>query len=198
MTQSRDFLTLQRRAGLITETAYQQRLQEADALDDFAAEFEDLAKDVADAIADEIPKQEGVVQEDLALLPALATAMTANSVVNLIAKGAKLLFTKLGATTAAEVADKVEHATHTVEKGIKQAIKTVLQQQTGIQDENSLTLAANTIYGLIITEMAIGYGTDAVEAIANSNWFKAPLAAIKAAAKTAEFPEIYKSIDKLI
>jgi len=184
-------LLLQKRAGIITESQYKEKMAEIE--EEGSAEeksFDDeliaASKDIAAALEKELKakSQDGKELNEEIVTVTIAAVMTANAVVGFISKYSAKLMKKLNFKKGEDVAEKIYHWAHDNEKAFQSPIKRVLS--FFIKDPNSLEMTTKAIYAIVVGSMAAGYGAEAISSLEKAPWFKTALTSLKTLAKGDE------------
>jgi len=184
-------LLLQKRAGIITESQYKEKMAEIDEEGSaeeksFDAEFLAASKDIAAALEKELKAKspDGKELNEAVITSAIAAVMTANAVVGFISKYSAKLMKKLNFKKGEDIAEKIHHWAHDNEMAFQAPIKRVLG--FFVKDPTKLDLLTKGIYAIVVGSMAAGYGVEAVSSLSKAPWFKTALVALKTAAKGDE------------
>ena len=167
MIITEEILLLQKRAGIITEAQYKEKLKEFEKEGSaeekkFDAEFMAMANGLASALDKELKSKEketeNLNEEQLNefVATAVATVMTLNSVVNFISKYSAKLFKYLDWKKGEDFMEKIHHFAHDNEEAFQAPIKRVLG--FFIKDKAKLDLLTKAIYAIIVGSMAAHYG----------------------------------------
>ena len=190
-----EILLLQKRAGIITEAQYKEKLKEfeeegSEEEKKFDAEFMAMANSLASTLDKELKSKEketeNLNEEQLNefIATTVAAIMTANSVVNFISKYSAKLFKYLDWKKGEDFMEKIHHFVHDNEEAFQAPIKRVLG--LFIKDKAKLDLLTKAIYAIVVGGMAAGYGAEAVSSLSKAPWFKTALASLKTVAKSEE------------
>ena len=191
-------LLLQKRAGIITESQYQEKLaefEEEGSADEkaFDAELMAAASGIAGALEKELKNKTPEQLNEVAIAGTIAAIMTANAVVGFISKYSAKLFKLLKFQKGEDIAEKIHHWAHDNEKAFQSPIKRVLS--FFIKDPKALEMTTQGIYAIVVGGMAAGYGAEAISSLEKAPWFKTALTSLKTLAKGDEtivnaFPSI--------
>jgi len=191
MIITEETLLLQKRAGIITESQYREKLaefEEEGSADEkaFDAELMAAATGIAGALEKELKakSQDGKELNEEIITATIAAVMTANAVVGFISKYSAKLMKKLNFKKGEDIAEKIHHWAHDNEKAFQSPIKRVLG--FFIKDPKALEMTTQGIYAIIVGSMAAGYGTEALSSLEKAPWFKTALASLKTLAKGDE------------
>jgi len=191
MIITEETLLLQKRAGIITESQYREKLaefEEEGSADEkaFDAELMAAATGIAKALEKELKakSQDGKELNEEIITATIAAVMTANAVVGFISKYSAKLMKKLNFKKGEDIAEKIHHWAHDNEKAFQSPIKRVLG--FFIKDPKALEMTTQGIYAIIVGSMAAGYGTEALSSLEKAPWFKTALASLKTLAKGDE------------
>jgi hypothetical protein len=184
-------LLLQKRAGIITESQYREKLAEFEedgSADEkaFDAELMDAATGIAGALEKELKakSQDGKELNEEIITATIAAVMTANAVVGFISKYSAKLMKKLNFKKGEDIAEKIHHWAHDNEKAFQSPIKRVLG--FFIKDPKALEMTTQGIYAIVVGSMAAGYGAEALSSLEKAPWFKTALTSLKTLAKGDE------------
>jgi hypothetical protein len=182
-------LLLQKRAGIITESQYREKLaefEEEGSADEkaFDAEFMAAASGIAGALEKELKNKKPEQLNEVAIAGTIAAVMTANAVVGFISKYSAKLMKKLNFKKGEDIAEKIYHWAHDNEKAFQSPIKRVLG--FFIKDPKALEMTTQGIYAVIVGSMAAGYGAEALSSLEKAPWFKTALTSLKTLAKGDE------------
>jgi hypothetical protein len=184
-------LLLQKRAGIITESQYREKLaefEEEGSADEkaFDAELMAAATGIAGALEKELKakSQDGKELNEEIITATIAAVMTANAVVGFISKYSAKLMKKLNFKKGEDIAEKIHHWAHDNEKAFQSPIKRVLG--FFIKDPKALEMTTQGIYAIIVGSMAAGYGAEALSSLEKAPWFKTALTSLKTLAKGDE------------
>jgi len=191
MIITEETLLLQKRAGIITESQYREKLaefEEEGSADEkaFDAELMAAATGIAGALEKELKakSQDGKELNEEIITATIAAVMTANAVVGFISKYSAKLMKKLNFKKGEDIAEKIHHWAHDNEKAFQSPIKRVLG--FFIKDPKALEMTTQGIYAIIVGSMAAGYGAEALSSLEKAPWFKTALASLKTLAKGDE------------
>lgn len=191
MIITKETLLLQKRAGIITESQYREKLaefEEEGSADEkaFDAELMAAATGIAGALEKELKakSQDGKELNEEIITATIAAVMTANAVVGFISKYSAKLMKKLNFKKGEDIAEKIHHWAHDNEKAFQSPIKRVLG--FFIKDPKALEMTTQGIYAIIVGSMAAGYGAEALSSLEKAPWFKTALASLKTLAKGDE------------
>ena len=191
MIITEEILLLQKRAGIITEAEYKEKLKEFEEEGSaeekaFDADFLAASKDIAAALEKELKakSQDGKELNEAVITSAIAAVMTANAVIGFISKYSAKLMKKLNFKKGEDIAEKIHHWAHDNEQAFQAPIKRVLG--FFIKDPSKLDLTTKAIYAIVVGSMAAGYGAQAVSSLSKAPWFKTALVALKTVAKGDE------------
>jgi len=204
MIVTEETLLWQKRAGIITEAEYKEKLAEFEEEGSaeekaFDAELMNAAKGIAGALEKEFKakSKDGKELNEAVVTSIIATVMTANAVVGFVSKYAAKLFKLLKFKKGEDIAEKIHHWAHDNEKAFQAPIRRVLG--FFIKDSKQLDLVTKAIYAIIVGSMAAGYGAQAVSKLSGAEWFKGSLTALKTLAKGEEtIANAYPAIKSLI
>lgn len=184
-------LLLQKRAGIITETEYKEKLKEFEEEGSteekaFDAELMAASKAIASALEKELKakSQDGKELNEAIVITALTAIMTANAVVGFISKYSAKLFKLLNIKKGEDVAEKIHHWAHDNEQSFQEPIKRVLG--FFIKDPKKLDLLTKGVYAIVVGSMAAHYGVEVVSSLSKAPWFKTALVSLKTLAKGDE------------
>jgi hypothetical protein len=184
-------LLLQKRAGIITESQYREKLaefEEEGSADEkaFDTELMAAATGIAGALEKELKakSQDGKELNEEIITATIAAVMTANAVVGFISKYSAKLFKLLKFQKGEDIAEKIYHWAHDNEKAFQSPIKRVLG--FFIKDPKALEMTTQGIYAIIVGSMAAGYGAEALSSLEKAPWFKTALTSLKTLAKGDE------------
>ena len=199
-----EILLLQKRAGIITESQYKEKLaefEEEGSADEkaFDAELMAAASGIAGALEKELKakSQDGKELNEEIITATIAAVMTTNAVIGFISKYSAKLFKLLKFQKGEDIAEKIHHWAHDNEKAFQSPIKRVLS--FFIKDPKTLELTTQGIYAIVVGSMAAGYGAQAVDKLSHAEWFKGALTSLKTLAKGDEaIVNAYPAIKSLI
>lgn len=189
MIITEETLLLQKRAGIITEAQYKEKLKEFEeegSADEkaFDTELMAAASGIAGAIEKELKNKKPEQLNEVAVAGTIAAVMTANAIVGFISKYSAKLFKLLKIQKGEDIAEKIHHWAHDNEKAFQSPIKRVLS--FFIKDPKTLEMTTQGIYAIIVGSMAAGYGAQAVDKLSHAEWFKGALTSLKTLAKGDE------------
>lgn len=189
MIITEETLLLQKRAGIITEAQYKEKLKEFEeegSADEKAFDTELMAavSGIAGAIEKELKNKKPEQLNEVAVAGTIAAVMTANAIVGFISKYSAKLFKLLKIQKGEDIAEKIHHWAHDNEKAFQSPIKRVLS--FFIKDPKTLEMTTQGIYAIIVGSMAAGYGAQAVDKLSHAEWFKGALTSLKTLAKGDE------------
>jgi hypothetical protein len=177
---------LQRLAGLLTESEYNEAVEDANTPDEeaFDAELMAASSAIAGAIEKELKSKDPEQLDEAVITGAIAAIMTSNAVIGFISKYSAKLFKLLKWKKGEDLAEKIHHWAHDNEKAFQAPIRRVLS--LFVKDPKTLDLVTKGIYAIVIGSMAAGYGSQAIDKLNHAEWFKGALSALKTLAKGDE------------
>jgi uncharacterized protein YjbJ (UPF0337 family) len=167
--------------------------------DQFAAELDGFADQLAAEIKDEledhkeeIQKSDKELNEIVGVVGIIGYILLSNTVANMLSKFAKNQFAKHNFGKGEEAAKKIYDFTHKNEEAFKAPIKRIVGLFT--KDEKKKTMISDILYAIVILLMAGQAGGDAVGYIKKAGYIKGGLYGLKAAVKGTEVAQILKGV----
>lgn len=202
MTYINEVKRMQRLAGLLTESEYNEAVDDEKGVESadekaFDAELIAAANGIAGAIGKELKSKDPKQLDEAVITSAIAAVMTANAVVGFISKYSAKLFKLLKVKKGEDIAEKIHHWAHDNETAFQSPIKRVLG--FFIKDAKTLDTVTKAIYAIVVGSMAAGYGAQAVDKLSHAEWFKGALTSLQTLAKGDEtIVNAYPTIKSLI
>jgi hypothetical protein len=199
---NKEFLRMQKLAGLITEGEYKEHTKELEENENaeeaaFDIEFKKASNDIASALKKELEQKNNKELNEGIVLGTIATIMTGNAIIGLVSKYSAKLFKLLNFKKGEDIAEKIYHWAHENEESFQSPIKRVLG--FFIKDPKTLDILTKGIYAIIVGSMAAGYGINVINKLSNAEWFSSSLNALKTLAKTDEtIVNAYPAVKALI
>jgi hypothetical protein len=152
----------------------------------FDTELMAAANGIASTLGKELKAKQGDKEplEEAVVTSIITAVLTGNAIIGFISKIAASLMKKLNWKKGEDFAKKVHHWAHDNEKAFQAPIKRVLA--FFIKDSTKLEVVTQAIYAIVISSMAVGYGTSAVESLGKADWFEGALTSLKTIAKGDE------------
>ena len=165
--------------------------------DQFAAELDGFADQLAAEIKDELEDHKEEIQKsDKELNEAAVTVgiigyiLLSNTVANMLSKFAKNQFAKHNFGKGEEAAKKIYDFTHKNEEAFKAPIRRIVGIFT--KDEKKKKIISDILYAIVIFLMAGQAGGEAVAYLKKASYLKGGIAGLKAAIKGTEVATILK------
>jgi len=165
----------------------------------FDKDFDRFGINIASAIEDEledhkkdIEKLEGDKIEEVVATTILGYILLSNTVIGMLSKFAKKMFTKYDFGKGEEAAKKIENFAHDNEKAFQTPIKRIVGMFT--KNEKKKNNISEAIYALVILLMAGQAGGNAASLLGKSKWLEGGLYGLKTAIKGAEVNTIVRNI----
>jgi len=181
-----EVIRMQRLAGLLTESEYNEAVEDVNTPDEeaFDAELMAASSAIAGAIEKELKSKDPKQLDEAVITSAIAAIMTSNAVIGFISKYSAKLFKLLKWKKGEDLAEKIHHWAHDNEKAFQAPIRRVLS--LFVKEPKTLDLVTKGIYAIVIGSMAAGYGSQAIDKLNHAEWFKGALSALKTLAKGDE------------
>jgi uncharacterized protein YjbJ (UPF0337 family) len=167
--------------------------------DQFAAELDGFADQLAAEIKDEledhkeeIQKSDKELNEIVGVVGIIGYILLSNTVANMLSKFAKKQFAKRDFGKGEAAAKKIYDFTHKNEEAFKTPIKRIVGLFT--KNEKKKTMISDILYAIVILLMAGQAGGDAVGYIKKAGYIKGGLYGLKAAVKGTEVAQILKGV----
>ena len=167
--------------------------------DQFAAELDGFADQLAAEIKDEledhkeeIQKSDKDLNEIVGVVGILGYILLSNTVANMLSKFAKKQFAKRDFGKGEAAAKKIYDFTHKNEEAFKAPIKRIVGIFT--KNEKKKTMISDILYAIVILLMAGQAGGNAVGYIKKAGYLKGGLYGLKAAVKGTEVAQILKGV----
>jgi uncharacterized protein YjbJ (UPF0337 family) len=167
--------------------------------DQFAAELDGFADQLAAEIKDEledhkeeIQKSDKELNEIVGVVGIIGYILLSNTVANMLSKFAKNQFAKHNFGKGEAAAKKIYDFTHKNEEAFKAPIKRIVGLFT--KNEKKKTMISDILYAIVILLMAGQAGGDAVGYIKKAGYIKGGLYGLKAAVKGTEVAQILKGV----
>jgi len=167
--------------------------------DQFAAELDGFADQLAAEIKDEledhkedIQKSDKELNEIVGVVGIIGYILLSNTVANMLSKFAKKQFAKRDWGKGEAAAKKIYDFTHKNEEAFKAPIRRIVGLFT--KDEKKKTMISDILYAIVVLAMAGQAGGDAVGYIKKAGYIKGGLYGLKAAVKGTEVAQILKGV----
>jgi uncharacterized protein YjbJ (UPF0337 family) len=167
--------------------------------DQFAAELDGFADQLAAEIKDEledhkeeIQKSDKELNEIVGVVGIIGYILLSNTVANMLSKFAKNQFAKHNFGKGEEAAKKIYDFTHKNEEAFKAPIRRIVGLFT--KDEKKKKMISDILYAIVILLMAGQAGGNAVGYIKKAGYIKGGLYGLKAAVKGTEVAQILKGV----
>jgi uncharacterized protein YjbJ (UPF0337 family) len=167
--------------------------------DQFAAELDGFADQLAAEIKDEledhkeeIQKSDKELNEIVGVVGIIGYILLSNTVANMLSKFAKNQFAKRDFGKGEAAAKKIYDFTHKNEEAFKAPIRRIVGLFT--KDEKKKKMISDILYAIVILLMAGQAGGDAVGYIKKAGYIKGGLYGLKAAVKGTEVAQILKGV----
>jgi hypothetical protein len=150
----------------------------------------DLAGEVEDELENELPTQEGRLNESI--IGIIGYVLLSNTVANMLSKFIGKQARKLGLDSTEMAAKKIEDWSHKNEVAFKSPIKRVVSIFT--KNPKYQKIISDILYAIIILGMAGQAGAGVVNYVRKAAWFKGGFYALKTYVKGAEVHHIIKDV----
>jgi uncharacterized protein YjbJ (UPF0337 family) len=167
--------------------------------DQFAAELDGFADQLAAEIKDEledhkeeIQKSDKELNEIVGVVGIIGYILLSNTVANMLSKFAKNQFAKRDFGKGEAAAKKIYDFTHKNEEAFKAPIRRIVGLFT--KDEKKKKMISDILYAIVILLMAGQAGGNAVGYIKKAGYIKGGLYGLKAAVKGTEVAQILKGV----
>jgi len=145
------------------------------------SEIDDLAKELANAVEDQLEDKEEEINEVIDPISILSYVLAGTTLTNIIAKYVGKLFKKYNFGTGEAAAKKIYDFTHKLEQDFKSPIKRVVMLFT--KDEKSIKTVTDGLFALLLLGLGARAGTEAFTALRKSNLIAGGVSGLKAALK---------------
>ena len=150
----------------------------------------DLAGEVEDELENEMPTQEGRLNESI--IGIIGYVLLSNTVANMLSKFIGKQAGKLNLDKTEAAAKKIEDWSHRNEVAFKAPIKRVVSIFT--KNPKYQKIISDILYAIIILGMAGQAGAGVVNYVKKAAWFKSGFYALKTYVKGAEVHHIIKNV----
>ena len=168
-------------------------------VDQFSAELDAFADDLAGEIKDEledykkdIQKSDKEINEVAGVVGIIGYILLSNTIANMLSKFAKKQFAKRDWGKGEAAAKKIYDFTHKNEEAFKAPIRRIVSLFT--KDPKKIKMVSDILYAIVILLMAGQAGGEAVSYIKKAGYLKGGLYGLKAAVKGTEVSNIIKNV----